>query len=132
MPKLSDLINTKINTEQVTIQGVSIPIMFTMETFNHVVDSYGKPYRMFEQDLNRMLSQKDGKVRVGNQEMKIMYSLIYGMVRTGGTSCTLKEIRGGIPIGDLQEIFQKVLDVFNEQDFQQKDINRLRQSKQKK
>ncbi|MGI6154438.1 MAG: hypothetical protein ACOYEB_00620 [Enterococcus lemanii] len=132
MAKLSDLIDTGINTEVVKIQGVNIPIMFAMETFNHVQNAYGKPYKVFEQDLNRMLMKKGGKVQLGNNEMKIMYALIYGMVRTGGTDCTLQEIRGGTPIGDLQEILQKVLDVFNEQDFQEKDMSRLKRSKEKK
>ena len=132
MAKLSDLINTGINTEVVRIQGVEIPIMFAMDTFNYVQSAYGKPYKIFEQDLNRMLMKKGGKVHLGNNEMKIMYALIYGMVRTGGTECTLQEIRGGTPIKDLQEIFQKVLDVFNEQDFQIKDMNRLKRSTEKK
>ena len=61
-----------------------------------------------------------------------MLALIYGMVRSGGTECTLQEIRGSIKVTELQDIFQKVLDIFNEQDFQQKDIDRLRQSKSKK
>lgn len=132
MPKLSDLINTEINKDTIKIQGVSIPVMFTMETFNYVQAGYGKSYPVFERDLNQMLTAAGGKVKVGNREMKIMYSLIYGMVKTAGTDCTMQEIRGGIPIQDLQDIFQTVLDIFQEQDFQQKDIKKFRQSKEKK
>ena len=131
MPKLSNLVNTNLNSETISIQGVQIPIMFAMETFNYVQQAYGKSYKIFENDLNKMLG-KEGKVNVGTKEMKIMYSLIYGMVRSGGTECTLQEIRGSIKVTELQDIFQKVLDIFNEQDFQQKDIDRLRQNKSKK
>lgn len=131
MPKLSDLIDVGINRNTVSIQGAAIPILFTMETFNHVQEAYGATYSVFEKDLNKMLSKRE-RLRLNAKEMKVMYALIYGMIVSGGTDCTLEDIRGGIPIGDLQEIFQKVLDIFQNQDFQKSDIERMKQGDSKK
>lgn len=131
MPKLSDVIDVNINKNTVSIQGQPIPILFTMDTFNHVQKAYGKSYPIFERDLNKMLKD-GGKVQAGNNEIKIMYSLIYGMIVSGGLECTLDEVRGGIPITDLQDIFQKVLDIFNNQDFQKNDLAKLKQGDKKK
>lgn len=127
MAKLKDLVNVDINRDNITIQGVSIPVIFTMKSFPFIEESYGKPYRVFELDLNRML--RKGQVRLGKNETRLMYALIYGMVRAGGTECTPKELDGSIPISDLQGIFQTVLNIFNNQHFQKEDMAMIKEEK---
>ena len=129
--ELKNLINVNINRDEITIQGQDLPILFDMESFAYVSEAYGKPYGVFESDMNKMLKNK-GKVKVGQKELRIMNSLIYAMVKSGGTNCTFDQIRGGVPIGDLQDIFQKVLDVFQQQDFQKSDLEKLKNDTKKK
>lgn len=127
MAKLRDLVNVNINRDTIQIQGVDIPVIFSMKAFPYVEEAYGKPYHMFEKDLNRMMAS--GKVRLGKNEMRLMYGLIYAMVRAGGTECTPKELEGAIPFSDLQGVFQKVLDIFNRQHFQKSDIEKIKTEK---
>jgi hypothetical protein len=127
MAKLSDLVNIDINRETITIQGVDIPVIFTMQSFPFVEEASGKPYGEFEKEINDML--KDGKVSLGKNETKLMYTLVYAMVRSGGTECTPCEIEGSIPLGDLPSIFQKVLNIFNNQIFQSSDMEKIKDEK---
>lgn len=129
--ELKNLINVNINRDTITIQNVSLAILFDMESFAFVSEAYGKPYGVFESDMKKMLKNK-GKVTLGQKELRIMNSLIYAMVKSGGTNCTFDEIRGGVPINDLEQIFQKVLDVFQQQDFQKSDLERLKTDTKKK
>lgn len=130
MANLKDLINVNINRDVITIQGVEIPILFNMESFAFVTEAYGKPYHIFESDIHKMLI--NGKVKMKHNELKIVNSLIYAMIRSGGTYTTIQELRGAIPLDDLEGIFQKVLDVYQMQDFQKTDLNKLKQSTEKK
>ena len=130
MANLKDLINVNINRDSINIQGVDIPILFDMQSFAFVAEAYGKPYHIFEKDINDML--KDGKVQLNEKELKIIHSLIYAMIKSGGTETTPEELRGAIPIHDLQNIFQKVLDTYQMQDFQKTDLDKLKQSPKKK
>lgn len=130
MARLKDLVNVDINRDTICIQGVDIPILFDMQSFAFVTEAYDKPYTVFENDINRML--KTGKVQLGKNELRLMHSLIYAMIRSGGTECTPEEIRGSIPISDLQGIFQKVLNVYQSQNFQKTDIDRLKGTESKK
>lgn len=130
MAELKDLVNVNINRDQIKVQGAWLPVMFTMESFAYVTEAYGKPYKVFEKDMNLML--KDGKVRLQKKELHLMNALIYAMIRTGGTKCTPEEISGSIPINDLQGIFQTALNIFNGQHFQQNDMERLKGIETKK
>ncbi|MDR9793611.1 hypothetical protein Q8A72_11625 [Aeribacillus pallidus] len=127
MAKLSDLVNVNINRDVIQIQGVDIPVIFTMKSFPYVEEAYGKPYHIFEKDLNRMLAK--GKVTIGKNEIKLMNALIYAMVRSGGTECTPKELEGAIPLSDLPGIFQTVLSIFNNQMFQKEDMDKIKTEK---
>lgn len=125
MAKLKDLVNVNINRDTITIQGVELPVIFSMMAFPYVEEAYGKPYHVFEKDLHRMM-KNGGKVRLGKNEMRLMYALIYAMVRAGGTECTPKELEGAIPLSDLQGVFQKVLDIFSNQHFQKSDMDKIK------
>lgn len=129
MPKLSSLVNTKLNRETIMIQGESIPVSFTMKTFPILEKAYGKPYAIFEAEMNQMLTKNNGKVSLGNNEVKLMYALIYSMMRTAGIDCTMAEVEGAIGIHDLQGIFQVVLNIFTNQNFQEKDMGRMKTEK---
>lgn len=92
MAKLRDLVNVDVNVDYIDIQGEKIPIMFSMSALDFIQEAYGKPYPVFERDLNNMLKQ--GKVLLTGNELKLIRSLMYGMVRAGGTECTIKELKG--------------------------------------
>ncbi|PEA09479.1 hypothetical protein [Bacillus cereus] len=127
MARLSDLVNVDINRETIKIQKAELPVIFTMESFPYLEEAYGKPYHEFQKEMNDML--KTGTVTLGKNETKLMYILIYSMVRSGGTECTLDEIKGSIPLVDLPDIFQSVFNIFNNQDFQSEDMEKLKQEK---
>ncbi|MEN1934967.1 hypothetical protein AAIE21_04990 [Paenibacillus sp. 102] len=127
MARLSDLVNVDINRNTIKIQKAEIPVIFTMESFPYLEEAYGKPYHEFQKEMNDML--KTGTVTMGKNETRLMYILIYSMVRSGGTECTLNEIKGSIPLNDLPDIFQAVFDIFNNQDFQAEDMEKLKQEK---
>ena len=129
MARLSDLVNVDINRNTIKIQKVNIPVIFTMESFPHIEEAFGKPYDEFQKEMNNML--KTGTVTLGKNETKLMYILIYAMVRSGGTECTLDEIRGSIPLNDLPDIFQSVFEIFNNQDFQLEDMEKLKKDEKK-
>ncbi|KLV26212.1 phage protein [Niallia circulans] len=127
MARLSDLVNVNINRDEIKIQGVSIPVIFTMKSFPFVEEAYGKAYHIFEKDIHKMLTT--GTVVLGKKETKLMYSLIYAMVKSGGTDCTPYELENSIPIADLEGIFQTVLDIFNRQNFQTEDMEKIKTEK---
>jgi uncharacterized protein YjhX (UPF0386 family) len=127
LAKLSDLVNVNINRDTIKIQDVDIPVIFTMKSFPFVEEAYGKPYHIFEKDLNRMLQK--GTVKLGKNETRLMSALIYAMVRSGGTECTPKELEGSIPISDLSGVFQTVLNIFNNQMFQKEDMDKMKTEK---
>ncbi|KEF40114.1 hypothetical protein M670_00129 [Schinkia azotoformans MEV2011] len=127
MARLSDLVNVNINRDSITIQGTPIPVIFTFKSFPYIEEAYGKPYHVFENDINRMLVGKN--VRLGKNEIRLMNALIYAMVRSGGTHCTLAEIEGAIPLSDLPGIFQTALNIFNNQNFQKSDMDKIKTEK---
>ncbi|MCV9884699.1 hypothetical protein [Metabacillus halosaccharovorans] len=127
MPKLSDLVNVDINRDTIKIQGVPIPVIFTFRSFPYVEEAYGKSYEEFEKDMNDML--KDGRVTLGNNETKLMNALIYAMVKSGGTDCSPQEIESSIPVSDLGGVFQVALNIFNRQNFQISDMERIKSEK---
>lgn len=127
MARLSDLVNVNINKDTITIQGVKIPVIFTFKSFPYIEEAYGKTYEVFEKDINRMLQK--GKVALGKNETRLMNALIYAMVKSAGTDCTPFEIETAIPIGDLPGIFQTALNIYNNQNFQMSDVERIKQEK---
>lgn len=127
MARLSDLVNVTINVNKIKIQGVDIPVIFTFESFPYVEESYGKPYHEFEKEMNEMLGK--GQCSLGENEAKLMRSLIYAMIRSGGTECTPTEIKHAIPLYDLPEIFRLVFGIFSGQNFQHSDMEKLKQEK---
>ena len=124
MAKLKDLVNININRDFITVQGAEIPVIFTMESFPYIEEAYGKGYQAFERDLNALL-QKGSGATIGELELKIVRSLIYGMVHAGGTECTPDELRNAIPISEISGIFEKVLEIFTNQIFQASDQQKL-------
>jgi hypothetical protein len=127
MPRLSDLVNVDINRSTIKIQGVEIPVIFTFKSFPYVEEAFGKSYGTFEKEMNRMMSQ--GKITLGKKEIKLMHSLIYAMIKSGGTDCTVNEIESAIPLTDLPAIFQVAIELFNDQNFQKTDMDKLKTEK---
>lgn len=127
MARLRDLVNVNINRNHIKIQDVEIPVIFTFESFPYIEEAYGKPYHIFEKELNRMLKQKN--IKPGKNEFRLMKALVYAMVRSGGTYCTLEELEGAIRPHELPEIFEVALSIFNNQYFQPDDINKIKKSK---
>ncbi|MRB06768.1 hypothetical protein GH876_33485, partial [Bacillus thuringiensis] len=115
MARLSDLVNVNITRNSIKIQGVTIPVVFTFESFPYVEEAYGTPYHEFEKEMNDMLGK--GQFSLGENEAKLMRALIYAMVRSGGTECTLAELKGAIPMNDLPDIFIVVYEIFSGQTF---------------
>lgn len=129
MARLSDLVNVNINKNKVKIQGVDIPVIFTMRSFPYVEEFYGKPYHVFEKDIRTMLGK--GKFVLGKKETKLMYALIYAMVRSGGTDCTPYELENSIPMDDLPSIFDLAFSIFSNQNFQKSDMEQIKTEKKK-
>jgi len=127
MAKLSDLVNININRDTIQVQGVTIPVMFTFKSFPYVEEAYGKPYHVFEQDINKMLEK--GSITLGKNEIKLMNALIYAMMRSAGTDCTIAEVESAIPLSDLPNIFEKTFHIFNNQNFQKSDMMKIKQEK---
>mgnify|MGYP001394842324 CR=1 FL=1 len=122
MAKLSDLVNVNINRDKIIIQGAEIPISFSMETMEFIGDGYDSDYAIFEAELNAMMHQE--KVRLDRKSLKIMRTLIYGMVRSGGTECTPKELDNSIPLSQVVNVFEVCLDLFQRQNFDDKDLKK--------
>ncbi|WP_367899809.1 hypothetical protein [Bacillus pseudomycoides] len=127
MARLSDLVNVDINRDTITIQNVKFPVIFTFESFPYVEEAYGKPYEEFEKELQEMLGKSN--LVMGEYEVRLMRVLIYAMMRSGGTECTLEEVKGAIPLHDLPNVFQAVINIFNNQNFQLEDMEKLKQEK---
>ena len=130
MAKLSDLINTKIDNKTITIQGVKIPVNFNMMTLEYVAEAYGKSFSQFEKDLNILMKRKT--VQMGTKELKLINSLIYGVVRSGGTETTPEELAGSIGFNEIQSVWSDAMAVFNDSYFQPEDISKLKDNKAKK
>ncbi|MGE7881694.1 hypothetical protein [Bacillus sp. NPDC094077] len=127
MARLSDLVNVDINRETITIQKVQIPVIFTMESFPYVEEAFGKKFHEFQEEMNDMFEK--GEVVMGEHEIKLMRVLIYAMMRSGGTECTLEEVKGSIPLHELPDVFQAAVNIFNRQNFQIEDMEKLKNEK---
>ncbi|MCQ6405537.1 hypothetical protein NPM08_33480, partial [Bacillus cereus] len=65
--------------------------MLTFEYFPYVDEGFGTPYHEFEKEMNDMIAK--GQFSLAENEAKLMRALIYEMLRSGGTECTLDEIK---------------------------------------
>lgn len=127
MAKLKDLIKLDDQQDIIKIRGIELPIAFDMRTFDYVEEAYGSSYTIFEKDMNKMLSSKN--VKVSSNVFKIMRTLIYAMVRAGGTECTPDELAKAIPLTEMPSVFESVLGVFQGQYFQPSDGEKIKQTK---
>lgn len=127
MANLRDLVNVNINRDVITIQGVEFPVIFTFKSFPYLEEAYGKPYHVFEKDLQRMLTKKS--FTIGRNETRLIMALLYSMIRSGGTNCTVHELEGAIPIDDYPSLFQKIMPIFNNQNFQSSDAKKIKTEK---
>ena len=126
MAKLRDLVNVNINVDYLEIQGEKFYYVFNV-SIRLYSRSLWKAVSYFEKDLNQML-QKDQVTLRGN-ELKIIRSLMYGMVRAGGTECTIKELEGAIAINEIVSAYETVMDVFVNGNFQQKDLETVKSNR---
>ncbi|MFT9269698.1 MAG: hypothetical protein ABF539_09280 [Liquorilactobacillus nagelii] len=127
MAKLKDLINIEEKQDTITIRGVDIPVCFNMQSFGYIEEAYGAGFPKFEADMNKIMSSK--KANVSGNMIKIISSLIYAMVRSGGTECTPEELTALIPFQDMESVFKDVMKVFNAQYFDSADGEKIKQEK---
>lgn len=130
MANFSDLVNTNLNKDVVTIQGKEFPIFFDFHAVNLIPKFYGKPYKVFEMDVNKMMKNK--RVTLGQNETRLLYALICAMINSGGNKATIDEVRGALSFENLVEITPVVLELFQRQTTQKKDIDRLKTDSKKK
>ena len=123
MARLKDLVNVELNTDYIKIQNEIIPINFGMDAMEYIADVYGEDYSVFEKDLNEEFADKEN-IQATRKNMKIIRSLIYGMVRSGGTECTPEELQRSIPFSQVTKIYQICLDVFMSQNFEEQDLKK--------
>jgi hypothetical protein len=131
LAKLSDygiIVDDLKNSQTVTIQGHDFPIVFTMETMEYIADIYGGDYSQFENDMNAMIEKSGGEINSRNltsADLKIMRSLIYGMLKTGGLDeepATIFKFLG--MNGSVLEIYSACMEIFANQSFQVEDLKK--------
>lgn len=123
MARLKDLVDVNLNVDHIKIQNESIPINFGMDAMEYIADIYGEDYSVFEKDLNTEFVGKE-VIQANRKNMKIIRSLIYGMVRSGGTECTPEELQTAIPFSQVTDVYQTCLNVFMSQNFEEQDLKK--------
>ncbi|WP_261809553.1 hypothetical protein [Levilactobacillus humaensis] len=123
MAKLKDLLPKVSKQETITIQGVEIPIAFTMKSMDYVQEAYGKSFAGFQSDFDKMLKKKTQTLDTAG--LKLVNALIYAMVRSGGTETTPDELMNAIGFDDLKPIYEKAMNVFSASAFQPEDAEKL-------
>lgn len=131
MAKLSDYgfqISDLENTSMCTIRGKEFPVSFTMETMEYIADIYGGDYAQFEADMNVMLKKSNGRITSANlaaSDLKIMRSLIYGMLKTGGLDESSETIFKFLGMGkDVLTVYANCMEIFTHQAFQVEDLKK--------
>ncbi len=131
MARLSDYgihVEDLKNSATVTIQGVELPISFTMQTMEFIADVYGGDYSQFESDMNAMLYKKEGKISSANlspSDLKIMRALIYAMLRTGGLDENPETIFKFLGMsGEVLSAYSTCMEIFASQTFQVEDLKK--------
>lgn len=116
------------NTRKVMIQGHEFPVSFTLETMEYIADIYDGDYSIFEADMNAMLERSEGQLNsktLTPSDLKIMRSLIYGMLRTGGLEEDPKTIFKFLGMnGDVLSAYAACMEIFSAQTFQVEDIKK--------
>lgn len=123
LARLKDLVDINLNIDFIKIQNEEIPISFGMDAMEYIADIYGDDYSVFEKDLNEEFVGKEVIVAT-RKNMKIIRSLIYGMVRSGGTECTPEELQRSIPFSQVTDVYQICLNVFMSQNFEEHDLKK--------
>jgi len=125
MAKLKDLLpNSAAEKHHIKIQGVEIPVSFNMGTMEYVAEAYGKSFVAFERDMKKVMSKS--KVNMDTDVLKIMSSLIYGIVRSGGTETTPQELINSIPFDEIESVYNDAMKVFNSSYFQPADGKKVK------
>lgn len=131
MARLSDYginVDNLENTAICKIKGIEFPISFTMETMEYIADTYDSDYSQFEADMNEMLNKSGGKINSSNltsADLKIMRTLIYAMLRTGGLDESPKTIFKFLGMnGEVLDIYSACMTIFASQTFQVVDLKK--------
>lgn len=116
------------NSGKVTIQGHSFPIAFTMQTMEYVADIYDEDFALFERDLQDMLQRADGQFTssmLNASDLKIMRTLIYSMLRTGGLEESPETIFNFLGMSsDVLNVYAACMEIFAKQNFQVDDLKK--------
>lgn len=116
------------NSRVVNIKGYDFPVVFTMETMEYIADVYGEDYSKFENDMNLLINKSDGEINSRNltpADLKIMRSLIYGMLRTGGLEEDPQTIFKFLGMnGDVLQAYGACMEIFSNQKFQVEDLKK--------
>lgn len=118
MAKLSDLVKLR-DTTFLTIQGTKVPADFTFDSIAAIEEVYGKKYTDFERDLNALLKKK--RITSEPKTLKIVWSLVYGLLIGGGTETTYEEMNRAVPFKDIPNIVAEAMEILSQQDFQATD-----------
>lgn len=131
MARLSDYgihVEDLTNSREIMIQGHKFPVVFTMETMEHIADIYGGDYSVFEKDMNDMIKRSGGRIAANSlkaTDLKIMRALIYGMLRTGGLEESPEVIFQFLGMnGDVLTAYAACMEIFSDQTFQVEDIKK--------
>ncbi|KAF1295187.1 hypothetical protein BAU15_05390 [Enterococcus sp. JM4C] len=116
------------NAAEVTIRGQKFPIAFTMETMEYIADIYDDDYSKFEEETNRMLKSKGDRISSADLtagDLKIMRSLVYAMLRTGGLEDSPEDIFIFLGMSqNIIDIYGVCMEIFSDQTFQVADIKK--------
>lgn len=118
MAKLSELVSLREKT-YLTIQGKKVPAMLTFDSINAIEEAYGTSYTRFEKELNGLLKKK--QFQRDEKSMKLVWSLVYGLLIGGGTECTYDEMNMAIPFQEVPLVLGEALEIMNQQGFQLED-----------
>lgn len=131
MAKLSDYgikLEDIDSSEKIKIRGQYFPVDFHMESMEYIAHVYGDDYSKFEQATNEMLKRMDGQLttaKLTSSDLKIMRSLIYAMVRTGGLEEDCETVSKLVGIGnDMLEAYSVCMKIFSNNNFQVGDLKK--------
>ncbi len=123
MAKLKDLLPKRRETDTIEIQGVEIPVVFNFQTIEYVSEAYGKSFQQLSNDMADFGGKKTSTL--DTKMLNIMKSLLYGMVRSGGTETTPDELLNAIPFTELPRIFKQISELFSSGYFQTEDTEKI-------
>lgn len=116
------------SSQKVKIRGKLFPVDFHMESMEYIADVYDDDYSKFEQDTNEMLKRLDGEITASKltaSDLKIMRSLIYVMLRTGGLEENCETVSKLVGVGnDMLEVYSVCMKIFSNNNFQVEDLKK--------